>query len=1075
MSQSKIVLCSLLFCLSAGSLSAQITGALKGVVMDSSEAAIQQANVTLTSSETGAARRMQTDLAGNFSFALLPIGAYQVQVEADGFRAEVTEADVRVGEVTSIRFRLEVGQVTEKLTVYDVTTPLDAENSQAQYAVNGFDIQTIPVQRDPNLYATLAPGVVPISPNHNFLGTGSYSNNGGRGRGNNITVDNITTTDISVTGTGGVLNVLNFADLKEVKFISNNFSAEYGRNANSQMLYVLKSGTNEFHGDVFYVFRNDKLNARPFFDRTGKANIVRWNQWGYSIGGPVYIPKLIDGRNKLFWTQSYEGGRERGASATRIATVPTPSMIGQITDPASAALLEQYQIPVTDSGQLEQSAGTFTDLAKVNVKLDWHATTKDIITGRYAQAGLTSGSANATFVHTNLRNFGFTTTADPRQASLAWTRVFSATVVNEARSGYGRGENAFPLKSTVPLGPDVRFMNGEVNAFGQWAGLPQGRVQNTFQFTDTLTWVKGAHTIKGGFDLFRYQNNSFADVLTRGFVFFPSWSAFAQGQPFLWNQWFGSTVRGYRAWDHSYFLQDDWKVNPNFTLNLGLRVEVAGGPSEVNGIISNLNLDCDQPFGALGKGPLGCLETGKPVYGRKVNWAPRVGFAWSLGADRKTVIRGGYGIAHDFLFFGPISNQRGLPPFVVDDILFRFSGDNSWGNLLAGTSTFQRDANSRVGQFNPEWVNFGRINPAIDRGLRNPQVHHWSIGIQRELARDLVVKFSYVGTKGNFLQRTRSFNLLANPPAAATSIDDETARLGEFETATLDLDGSTTQPSLRIDPRYNEVDYVDSSANSNFHSFQATAEKRFSNGYMFMVAYTYGKSIDDVSDALGVLIGDSSDQQDPLDNGNNRAPSQFDIRQRLVITHNWQLPFGQNVRNPVLWTIVAGWGLSGVTSFRTGFPVTVLSGPRRDISPSTANGGSSSAPVRPNINGDLSGWNPQPAGSAGAPSGLNQDPVQPISSHAASLGLSQPLLGNIGSLGRNPIRINGQVNFDWQIYKDTPLAEGVTFRIAGEFYNLFNSPTFQDVNTTITNPNFGQYTTVANDSRIVQIQARIVF
>jgi len=1078
----KAVLLAIASILLASALFGQITGSLRGVVIDSSGAAIPGATVTLTSLETGEVRQMRTDPEGNFAFHLLRIGFYEIKAEAGGFRTGVTQAEVRTGEVAGVQMRLEVGQVTESITVTDAVALLDTENAQIQRAVTGPAIQEFPVARNPNLFATMAPGVVPVTANNPFLGSGSYNTNGGRGRGNNITVDNITTTDISVTGTGGVLNVLNFSDLREVKLISNNFSAEYGRNSSSQLIYNLKSGTNEFHGEVFHFFRNDKLNSRPYFDRTGKANIVRWNEWGYSVGGPVYLPRLFDGRNKLFWLSSYEGIKERGAGASRIANVPTAAMLAQVTDPTSKAILEMYKLPAATStganaGQVEQSAATTTDLYKLNYKIDWNASSQDTVSGRYARAHLTGGSSGLTFIGSNLANFGALNEGVPQQASLAWTHLFSPTVVHEARFGFGRSTAAFPINSTAPLGPRIIFNNGQVDAFGVWEGLPQGRIQNTFQYTDTLTWVRGAHNFKWGADVYRYQGNSFFDAQVRGVFRFNNWDDFAAGKPFQHTQRFGSSVRGHRVTNHHYFFQDDWKATRNLTLNLGLRIEVAHGVSEVNGLISNLNLDCRQPMGAAGTGPYGCMEVGKPSFGTNVNWGPRFGFAYAIGANRRTVLRGGYGIAYDFIFLNPVTNQRFLPPFIVTGNLVgieSFTGANSFAAVFAGKSQYQAETAAQVGKFDPNTRNFGSVSPAIAYDLRNPQVHQFHLGIQRELFRDLVVKLGYVGTKGNYLQRTRSLNLLAAPPQPATSLADETARLNEFRTAISASSGTPTRPSNRTDPRFNEINYLDSSANSNYHSFQMDVQKRFSSGYMLMAAYTYGKSIDDVSDALGVLINDAPDQQNPLDNRDNRAPSQFDIRQRLVITHNWQLPFGKGIGHGWLRRLVAGWGFSGISSFRSGFPVTFQAGPRRGVSPIPVNGIAAAATVRPNASGPFV-FEPKPAGSAAAPSTLNSDPVQRISAYAESLGLSQPLLGNFGTLGRNVARLNGQVNFDWQVYKDTAIREQLKFQIGAEFYNIFNNTSFQEVNRNISNPNFGQYTTVATDARWIQLRARLVW
>jgi hypothetical protein len=318
-------------------------------------------------------------------------------------------------------------------------------------------------------------------------------------------------------------------------------------------------------------------------------------------------------------------------------------------------------------------------------------------------------------------------------------------------------------------------------------------------------------------------------------------------------------------------------------------------------------------------------------------------------------------------------------------------------------------------------------------------------------------------------------NLIASPPAPATSVADETARLAQFTAANAGSTGSSTARSNRIDPRYNLINFVESSANSNFHSVQFEVQRRLSADFLFQAAYTIGKSIDDNSDVLGVLINDSSSQQNPNNNRDNRAVSQFDLPQRLVFTHTWHVPFFKNVANPVARQVLHGWSFAGITSFRSGFPVTFDTGARRTISASTLTG-ITNGPVRPNVTGAFA-FNPVPAGTAGQPSTLNSDSAQRISAYAESLGLSQPLLGNYGSLGRNTHRLNGERNFDWNIYKDFFFSQehNVKLQFRTELYNVFNNTSFQDVNRNISSAAFGQYTTVAQNARFIQMALRLVF
>jgi outer membrane receptor protein involved in Fe transport len=666
MANKKILCSSFLVCLLAATAAfGQITGEVRGVVLDPSGAAVSQAKVILKSVETGVTREQQASVDGRFAFGLLNIGAYQVRAEAPNFRATVAEVLVKTGEVASVQLNLQLGSMSETLTVTEAESPLSLENAQLQTSVMGAQIQDIPVNRDPNGFILTAPGVAPVSSNNPFLGSGSANVNGGRGRGNNITVDGITATDISTTGTGGVLGPLNFSSIKEVKVITSNFSAEYGRNSTSQVLYITKSGTNVLHGEAYEYFQNTVLNARPFFDDTGLANIKKVNTFGFEAGGPAYLPKIYDGRNKTFWEVTYEGYKKRGAGSSYIARVPTAAMLAAVTDPTAKALITQYQLPSSPSGSIQNQSASTSDSYQVAVRMDQRIGTKDTVWGRYSRNKSTDADSSLTFIYTNLLGFGATSGGTPQQATLQEIHLFSPTVVNEARFGFGRSTAGFPINTPYKLGPAISFSNAEVSSFGLWFGLPQGRTQNTYQFTDNLSMARGRHTLKMGMEYYYLQGDSVFDTYARGLFAFASWADFAAGAPTTYTQRIGDTNRQNRVKNIFGFFQDDWKVARNLTVNLGLRYEWAGGPTELTGTISNLNLNNTTAYGAAGAGPLGLLEQGKPSFKSNNNWAPRIGFAWNVGGRQQTVVRGGYGIAYDFIFLNPITNQRSLPPFVI--------------------------------------------------------------------------------------------------------------------------------------------------------------------------------------------------------------------------------------------------------------------------------------------------------------------------------------------------------------------------------------------------------------------------
>jgi outer membrane receptor protein involved in Fe transport len=1057
-------------------LSAQITGSVRGTVVDPADAIVTTGTATLRSIETGTQRTPQPLSSSGFSFELLTIGRYEVRIEAPGFRSEVAQIDVKAGEIGTLRMKMQLGASAETITVTDAASLLDTESAQMSISISGPQIQDIPVGRNANLFALTAPGVAPVTSNNPFLGSGSFNVNGQRGRGNNITVDGITATDVSVTGTGGTLTPMNFSSIKEVKVITNNFSAEYGRNVGSQVLYITKSGTNRIRGELYEYFRNNVLNARPFFDQSGEANITRRNQYGFEVGGPVRLPGY-DGRDRTFWHFDWEQLKVRGASAPVIANVPTPAMLAAVTDPTSLAIVNQYKLAdiVSPTGQRTFQASEAENLHRYAIRVDQHIGSNDVVWGRYAKSDGRAAGAGNTFINSNLPGFGALSGGPSKQGSLGYTHTFSPAMVNEFRFGYGESNAGFPIDTPYPLGPRVQFSDASVARFGVWEGLPQGRDQKTYQYSDNLSYVRGAHTLKFGGEFFHLDMNNQLDALTRGLYTFPSWANFANGTPSTYQQRFGDTVRSFGVNNFFAFAQDDWKITRNLTLNLGVRMEFAGGPKEKNGNISTLDFSDRSAYGAAGAGAFGNFQTGLPAFNNNTNWGPRLGLAWTSN-DRKTVVRTGFGTAYDFVFMNPITNGRTLPPLIVTGQLSgatSFAGNNTWAKLVAGTADIQASTLSQVGKVSTTVLNFGAASPIINRDLRNPQAHQWNFGVERETM-GVVFKATYVGTKGNYLLRTRDLNLVANPIAAATSLADEAARLTQFQATFAGLNGNATRRSNRIDGRFNAVSFIDNSAASNYHALQIEAQRRF-GGLDLRANWTYGKSLDNGSDVLGVLINDSSNQQNPLDNRDNYGPSQFDLRHRFVITHVWSMPFFKTSKNALLRNVAGGWNFAGITSFRTGYPVTLDAGARLTITPSSNIGGG--AAVRPNVVGTLAanGVNWQPAGSAGSASGLNSDRVQTISSYAASLGLSQPLLGNYGNLGRNTLRLNGERNFDWNVYKSFQLREAASLQVRAEFYNVFNNTAFQDVNRNITNANFGQYTTVAQDARIIQLAARIVF
>ena len=425
----------------------------------------------------------------------------------------------------------------------------------------------------------------------------------------------------------------------------------------------------------------------------------------------------------------------------------------------------------------------------------------------------------------------------------------------------------------------------------------------------------------------------------------------------------------------------------------------------------------------------------------------------------------------------------------------QITGSNSIANILAGTSAFQAQGSSAIGSFGTTIKNFGNVSSYIDPHLKNPQYQQFSLTVERQLFSRWFVRLGYSGSLGHYLQRTRNLNLrqpgLLTP---ATSYTQEQANAATYQKILSGINGTSSSGSLRIDPRFNYVSIVESSANSNYNSFQFFTERRFADWYALSVAYTWSKSIDNVSDSLGVLANDTSLQQDPNNNANNRSVSEFDIPHRVVVTHNFlssNKAFGSRALNLVL----GGWEFSGIFQAQSGPPTNFLAGTTVICSGGSPNPATNACPagttlvslpdslllgagntngtgvVRPNLVGPVNlHFSPNPGGGASNP---NKIPGS---------GLAQPFVGQFGTLGRNVFRLNPLIQSDMAVGRVFKITERVSFRLQAQFINLFNNTTFSigasatSSSLSLSAPTtFGYYSAADTNSRRIVLTGRLVW
>jgi hypothetical protein len=1059
MARKTIWILAILACLST-SLFAQITGDIFVTVTDRSGAVIPNATITLKNLETGAVRTATTAGDGSVRFTLLNTGRYEVQAEAGGFGGAKSQTNVSSGQVQELKFGLEVATTRQEVVVTDSAVQINTVNAQLATTTTTKEVANLPLNTSTAGIlglAQTAPGVSPFPPqdNNGFQGFGNFNVNGGRGRGNNITLDNATATDVSISGSVG-LGTVPLDGIQEVNFITNNFSAEFGRNANSQFQIITKSGSNEFHGSVFEFFRNDKLNARDYFDRTGKATITRDNRFGTALGG-----RLI--KDKLFWFGTGEWNYIRGAGGTRIATVPTPAQVASITDPTSRRLWEASNGVSSPSGTVSNQAPNFTDSWAYSAKINWNISEKDSFFGRIGQNDTAGTNTGLTFVSSNLLGNGALLAGRDTNATASYTRTFTPRMVYNFLASYGRSTPDFAAAATN-LQPYINFLDATAD-LNTWTGGPQGRTQNTYQYLNTVTYTLGTHTFKGGYEFNRIQSNSYFESVVRGQYNFANFAAFAAGTPTSYSQRFGNSVRGTRVSSHFAFFQDDWRVSRTLTLNLGLRFEGNLGATEVNGILSNLNLNSTAAMGGAGTGPLGAFEVVDKASQNQYNWAPRVGLSWNPGGG-KWAIRTGYGLAYDFAFLNPITNLRFAPPFMYLLTESAFQGGNSYAALANYSAPFQASGQALVGSFGTTIRNFGSV-AAVDQNLRNPQIHQWNFTVERDLA-GIVMRAGYVGTKSNYLQLTRTPNTVpASQIPVSNSPAEEQANLARYLAIQAGANPGPTQPTNRLDPRFGYLTLVESGGNANFHSFQFSAQKRFAKGFTFNAAYTWSKSIDNASDALGILINDVQVAQNPDNWRENRAVSAHDMPHRFVLSHVWDLPWFKNSDNGLLKHTLGGWQFSGIFQVNSGLPQNIITGQRLGLLDTSlrVNNPVANHTIRPNISGPLNfEFRPDPGAGANNPN------------LAANSGMTFPLLGQTGNMGRNVLRQNGMTLFDWTVGKEFRITERYRFQLQGQIFNVFNNTSFTLPGALLNTPaNFGYYQATNTLSRNIQINARFLW
>ena len=1069
----------------------EITGTITGTVRDQTGGAIPGALVVVKNVATGVTLEVVTDRTGIYVAPLLPVGPYEVSLELQGFKKFVRAGlQLSVNDRLRIDVTVEPGTVQELVTVTAASPVIKTESSTISTLINDTQVAKMPLNgRNLMSLVIMQPGVSSGLGSTLFVGLGnltSVSVNGNRASQNNWMVDGADNNDVG--SNLALINYVNIDTVAEVNILRSNYTAEFGRSGGGQVNVITKSGSNDVSGSGFWFLRQDSWDASPFFgtydpDKNGRKNAapVDYDNYGYTVGGPLKRGKLF-----FFFGQEFrniELVRGGGVANTRVATerqrrgdfsefsvaiidpltgLPFPGNVipSNRIDPLAQALLNRFPSPNADpaalGGNRNFSVATpqVRDFREELVRVDYHLSDTHRVYGRFIKDTIPSeepfgeifGSFNAAFP-----GVSNTKTDNPGRSFVgSWTWVVTPTVLNELAYNYSRGAilseptGNYKRDVAVPkvyrgqpgddILPGIAFGSGGYGGFNFF-----GPYDNTFgshRIKETLTKVSGNHSFKfGALMSWEFKNENNASGTNGGFnfpgvsdsSFRSSGDAFADfllGRANSYTETNIDIASHLRFQMYEAFAQDDWKVRSNLTLNLGVRWSYIRQPYDTEDILTNFDPAVFKSASAyqIGSNNLRVKGTGDPLngiivadqnspYGRRVTdspwntFGPRVGFSWDPKGDGRTAVRGGYGMYFDRTLVGiALQNAFVNPPFSFQAVFSATGGNGpTLGNPTQGA---QRDNEILV----PNLI-------AMSPDFKIPTTHHWSAGMQRELPWNFTLDVAYVGSAGRNLLRAYDIN---QTPAGTLSPTNAARPYRGF--------GNITMRAT--------------DANSIYHSLQTSASRRWRNGFQLNVNYTLSRiETDSPSDRSHLA-------QDVNNLAAERALADYDRTHIFGANYVFELPFFRDPGNRLMYNLLGGWEISGVTRYESGVPLTITQ---------TANTMNSFGNIqrRPNVSGDVEG-------------------AKTIEQWFNTAAFALPAANTFGNAPRSVVRAPYRHITDLALFKNFVVSGRLRLQYRLEVFNVFNSTNFTGVGTVLGTPTFGRLTAAA-EPRLVQMGVKVTF
>lgn len=898
------------------------TGTISGTVKDSSGAVLPGATVAIVNEETDLSRSIPTDGAGRYTAPSLPLGHYRVTARQEGFQSEVRQGiELTVGREAVVSFELQVGSVSQQIEVAGEAPLVESTSSTVGALVDDRTIRELPLNgRSYDQLAVLQPGVVALgagagvgSTTFDYGSSKRFSVAGSRSFSNSFLLDGTDINDHANATPGGAAGTnLGVEGIREFKILTNTYTAEYGRASGGIISAVTQSGTNGLHGSLLEFHRNSVLDARNFFNPGGVPPFRR-NQFGGSAGGPIQ-------KDKTFFFGAYEGLRQ-GLGTSMIAFVPSVAArqgilpTGQVVpvSPLIKPFLDLYPIP---NGR-DFGDGTAENIISPTVatnenyamgRVDRRIGDKNSMFGRYS---FDSDSVVNPSVF-NLPNFEALTQSRRQYSTVQLTSIFSPALLNDAHFAYNRTFQSSDSLPTTSLGPEFSFIPGQtfgviqtgsisqigtgrsLASLGTTNGTPRVWNYNLFEWADTLTYIRGRHSLKTGINFKRIRDNASENTSVRGAYTFASFNDMLAAKPLNFEAVppGQNAYRGYRQNIYGAFAQDDFRWTSRLTLNLGLRWEATSDPVEVNGMSSNLLQPVDPKY---------TLQDSFFTVSKK-NFEPRVGLAWQVNSSGMTVLRAGFGIFHDHLLPSAYSSKVSKnPPFynLMDAPNAKFP--DGYKDLLVTALPAPY-----------------RIAPFVKEAAKI----QYNLNVQQQFWKEMVVEAAYIGSESSHLSGWRAYNY------AIAQI----------------VNGQPFFPvgAARRNPNFGHIRNLTTDLNSNYNALQFTVKRRSPTGLQFQAFYTYSKSVDMKS---SYEAGDSNQEPatslDPLNPGRDRALSYFDARHNFVFTASYPFPFHPSQKAAAV--VLGGWRADTIGTFSSGRPFTV------QVGFNNSRNGDGSSPDRPNL------------------------------------------------------------------------------------------------------------------------------